>query len=234
MQAPDHADLMQAIRMIDAPRVRALIARGVDVNQNNGVAWHRACFDSDDTIVDLLIEAGADVRAFDDYGLRSAAGINSLDRIRKFIALGANPNANHGQATANVISHSNVEALQFLLESGADPNLNRGKFLCDASISDEFADEMLAVLMSFGGKFEPDMRFKEHLEIMQELDFEPLDLMVKHGLDVRHPSINELAEDNARLKAWQDRKILEINMGLTNEGNPEIITKSAVKRSAGL
>lgn len=235
MPVSSHAALMAAIKAFDARGVRDLIERGIDVNQDNHSAWHRACFEGDEAIIDLLIEAGADVRAHDDYALRAAAGFNSLVRIRKFIALGADPNANQGQATANVISHGNVEALQFLLSSGANPNLNRGQFLCDAATSDEFAEEMLAVLISFGGQFESDMRLKEHLDLIEELDFEPLDLMVQYGLDPRHVSINELVQaGHARLKAWQDRKIIEQGLDGQINGNPENAKKSAIKRSAGL
>lgn len=230
-----HAALMSAIKVFDTKKVEELVRLGIDVKQGNHSAWHRACFEGEETIIDLLIEAGADVRSHDDYALRAAAGFNSLDFIKKFIALGADPNANKGQAVANAIGHGNVEALQFLLDSGANPNLNRGQFLCDAAVSDEFAEEMLAALISSGGQFEEEMRLKEYLDLIEELDFEPLDLMVRYGLDPGHPSINELAQaGHARLKAWQDRKVLELSMDAKDKGNPGNTKKSAIKRSASL
>ncbi len=235
MPASSHEALITAIKAFDTRRVRDLIERGIDVNQDDHSAWHRACSEGEETIIDLLIEAGADVRSHDDYALRAAAGFNSLDLIKKFIALGADPNANKGQAVANAIGHGNVEALQFLLDSGANPNLNRGQFLCDAAVSDEFAEEMLSALISSGGQFEEEMRFKEYLDLIEELDFEPLDLMVRYGLDPGHPSINELAQaGHARLKAWQDRKVIELCLDAKDKGNPENTKKSAIKRSVGL
>ena len=126
--------LVEAVRNRDVVRAHALLAERVDPNvrqPDGATALHWAAQWDDLATVDLLIRAGANVNAANDYGVTpivvacqngSAA---SAQVVRRLLREGANPNAAlpSGQTVLMTASLSgNRDAVDALLAAGAHVN----------------------------------------------------------------------------------------------------------------
>ena len=121
--------LVEAVRGADAAAVRALLHQEVDVNAvgpDGTTALHWAVHRDDLEMADLLIGAGANVRAANRYGVEplSLASVNgSAAMLEKLLVAGADPNTTRpGGETALMTAArtGKADALQVLLEHGAD------------------------------------------------------------------------------------------------------------------
>ena len=159
--------LVLAARDGDAARVRELLAEGVPPNaeepQNGHRPLHQAAEAGHAPIVDLLLDAGADLEAQDGAGrtaLMRAAAAAAVDAGRRLLEAGAAVNtlsANGTTALAQVVGggflrrarsgmtdtvtathEAEMEFARMLFERGADPNLR----------SDEDAPPLKALAMT--------------------------------------------------------------------------------------
>ena len=114
----------------DAEAVRRLLAAGAQVDQpimaNGGTALHVAAAENDIPMAQILLDAGADVRATNEYGsmpLMTAAGNGARECAQLLLDRGAQINAvdaNGLSAIARAIQHGQLDMLDFLADHGAD------------------------------------------------------------------------------------------------------------------
>jgi uncharacterized protein len=127
------APLVLAARKNDMAAVRALLAADPrpDVNQRTADgtgALHWAVYFNDEDLVQRLIEAGAEVKAQNDYGatpMSEAAVVGNVKVLRRLIEAGADvesPNADGQTALMIVARTSNVEAARLLIKHRAKVN----------------------------------------------------------------------------------------------------------------
>jgi ankyrin repeat protein len=122
--------LIEAVKNADSAAVRVLVQRG-DVNErevNGTTALHWAAELDNLEIVELLIRAGAGVKAANRYGttpLALACANGNAAIIERLLRAGADPNAAlPGGETALMTAArtGRIDALKVLLAHGADPN----------------------------------------------------------------------------------------------------------------
>jgi uncharacterized protein len=123
--------LIDAIRTNDVAAVRALVDKRVDVNavQPDGTSVLHWAVDRDvPELVQLLIRAGANVKATNRYGatpLWLAALNGNATTLNMLLEAGADANAasEEGETVLMVAARTgNVDAVKVLLSHGADPN----------------------------------------------------------------------------------------------------------------
>ena len=127
----DGRALIAAVRAQDAGAVRALVARGVDVDAarpDGATALHWAAYHDDAGLVDLLVGAGAAVDAANDYGvtpLGLACDNGSAGVVSRLLAAGADPNCSRGTGETALMTCArtgSAAAVGALLAHGADPS----------------------------------------------------------------------------------------------------------------
>ena len=130
------APLIAAVRAGDVETVRALVGdTTVDVNQtepDGATALHWAVHRSEAILVDLLLEAGADVAATNRYGVQPialAAENGNATILEALLDAGADPNAAlpEGETVLMTAARAgDADAIRLLLVRGADPNARDG------------------------------------------------------------------------------------------------------------
>lgn len=161
-------DLAHAIVQHDGPRIRALIAEGVDPNSPNEAGWRPLHLAIGQLgvgglleIVELLIRHGADVNAWD--GNRNETPI-----------FGA-------------LDPPELAAARMLLEAGADPNVRRSTHETPLQLAVEQGSlEMAAILLSHGAERTLDewggLRGLTPLGMAaRNLDVPLVELLLSHG-----------------------------------------------------
>jgi ankyrin len=125
------SDVADAAMRGDSAAVRALLAKGGDVNAPQGdgaTALHWAVYRGDKELVGLLIRAGANVKAANREGstpLWLASVNGAADVIAALLEAGADANEQLplGRTPLMIASRTgNVDAMKVLLDHGADPN----------------------------------------------------------------------------------------------------------------
>lgn len=125
------ASIVAAAQAKDAAGVRALIAKGADVNavsDDGSTALQWAVHNDDAALVDALINAKANVRAANDLGatpMSEAAVMGDLAVLRSLLKAGADADSTNamGQTALMVIARtSNVAAARLLISKGAKVN----------------------------------------------------------------------------------------------------------------
>ena len=123
--------LVDAVKVGDAARIRALIDDGADVNQaepDGTTPLHWAAYGADVEATRLLLGAGAVANTGNRYGVRplSLACISgSPGVVAALLDAGANPNSTltEGETALMTAARSgNVDVVELLLDAGADPN----------------------------------------------------------------------------------------------------------------
>ena len=138
----ESSPLIVSIRSEDAYSVRSLIDSGEDVNAMSqdligNQYWKltpliRASISGNLEIMQMLINAGADVNGIDEWGdtpLMAAAAFGHVEAAKLLISSGANLDAKKpDETTALMIAarRGNYEVLKTLITAGADPNIGLG------------------------------------------------------------------------------------------------------------
>src|ERR1044071_9136836 len=126
------SDVADAAKAKDAVAVKALLKTGADVNAAQGdgmTALHWAASNGDAALVQMLLSAGANIRATTRLGaitpLHMASQNGHADVVAALIAAGADPNgATATGATALMLAarSGNTDTVTRLVETGADIN----------------------------------------------------------------------------------------------------------------
>jgi uncharacterized protein len=129
--AAERSPLVEAAKNSDRTAVRALIAKGADVNAvepDGTTALHWASYRDDVESADAMLRAGAKVNSANDLGATPLwiASLNgSAAMVRRLLQAGANPNAALllGETPVMVASRSgSTEVVEQLLAKGANVN----------------------------------------------------------------------------------------------------------------
>ena len=130
-RAAERSPLVEAAKNSDRTAVRALIAKGADVNAvepDGTTALHWASYRDDVESADAMLRAGAKVNSANDLGATPLwiASLNgSAAMVRRLLQAGANPNAALllGETPVMVASRSgSAEVVEQLLAKGANVN----------------------------------------------------------------------------------------------------------------
>lgn len=124
-------DLLQAVRSMDARRVRECIAAGADVNVKDNIGktplhWAALCGYLD--VCKVLLDADADLNTRDKYGytpLHEAALYGRLEVCKLLIDAGADVDAKtktDSTPLSFAASKGHLEICELLLDAGADVN----------------------------------------------------------------------------------------------------------------
>lgn len=132
------AEVAEAAKAKDAAAVKALLKSGADVNAAQGdgmTALHWAATNGDAPLVQMLLSAGANVRATTRLGgitaLHMASQGGHSEVVAALIAAGANPNlATSTGATALMLAarSGSTDTVTRLVETGADINAKEKGF----------------------------------------------------------------------------------------------------------
>jgi hypothetical protein len=126
----DNADLRMAVARGDVAQVKSLIAQGVDVDERiergGATALMRAAYGGDTAMVQVLLEAKADVNLQDDYGgtaLIYAAQGNHAGIVRILLRAGADPSleSKNGMTALQIASQAGYGDVVLALTPGASP-----------------------------------------------------------------------------------------------------------------
>jgi ankyrin len=129
--AAERVAIIEAAKNADQAAVRALIAKGADVNAvepDGTTALHWASYRDDVESADAMLRAGAKVNSANDLGATPLwiASLNgSAAMVRRLLQAGANPNAALllGETPVMVASRSgSTEVVEQLLAKGANVN----------------------------------------------------------------------------------------------------------------
>ncbi len=130
--APADARLADAAMNGDRGTVQSLLKQKIDVNAPQGdgtTALHWAAFKDDLEIAQMLIQAGASVKAATRNGaltpLVMAARNGSAPMVDLLLKAGADPNTTSANGTTVLMQAAvagNPDAIRLLLEKGANPN----------------------------------------------------------------------------------------------------------------
>ena len=100
--------------------VDLLLAKGADVNANNGAALNAAVSANDEALVKRLLAAHADPNAGNAVALRTAAGRGTITMLDLLLTHSVNPNLNTCLEAA--IAAKKPAAIKELIAQKADPN----------------------------------------------------------------------------------------------------------------
>jgi len=156
----ERSPLVDAAKNADRTALRALIAKGADVNAtepDGTTALHWASYRDDAESADALLRAGARVNAANDLGATPLwiASLNgSAPMVRRLLQAGANPNAAllRGETPIMVASRSgNPDVVEQLLAKGANVNARgaRGQTALMWAVAQKHA-EVVKVLLARG------------------------------------------------------------------------------------
>lgn len=132
----ERTPLIEAAKSSDRGAVRALIAKGADVNAvepDGTTALHWASYRDDVESADAILRAGAKVNSANDLGATPLwiASLNgSAAMVRRLLQAGANPNAALllGETPVMVASRSgSTEVVEQLLAKGANVNASAAR-----------------------------------------------------------------------------------------------------------
>jgi ankyrin repeat protein len=128
--------LIHAIKTRNISYALELIEKGADINSRDkygNTALMNASYEGLMPIVEKLINAGADVNAYDEENnydaLQYAVMKNHLDIVRVLLKAGANPNAqtvNGYTALMDAAMQGNIDILRTLLQAGVPNGRTRG------------------------------------------------------------------------------------------------------------
>ncbi|KAH0006078.1 Pfs, NACHT and ankyrin domain protein, partial [Aureobasidium melanogenum] len=113
--------------------VQLLLDRGADVNIGDGAALYEAVSQGYHKIVQLLLDRGADVNIRDNAALREASRLGHETIIQLLLNAGADVNARNGDALAKASRYGRYTIVQLLLSRGANVNANDDVALDSAS-----------------------------------------------------------------------------------------------------
>ncbi len=195
--------LVEAVKRQDRVAVRALLKQHVDVNtpQADGATpLHWAIHWDDLDTLDLLIHAGASVRAVNDYGvtpLSLACSNGNAASVTLLLKAGADPNTALPTGETPLMTTArtgNVEAVHALIAHGADVNaveLSQDQTALMWAVSERHA-EVARILIEHGA--DPRARSKRGLTSLllaaRQGDLGSARLLLAAGADV-----NEAASD---------------------------------------
>ena len=161
--------LIVSIRSEDVIAIKSLIDEGEDVNALSrdligNRYWRitplvKASITGNLEIMELLIEAGADVNGKDEWGhtpLMAAVAFDHIKAARLLLESGADIDATKpDKTTALMIAarEGNLVITELLLLKGADPNIGLGSGSTALSLADWHGDEAIRkVLIEYGAK----------------------------------------------------------------------------------
>lgn len=153
--------LMQAVNRGQTTKVRFMIARGADVNEidknyYSRTALHVAVERSNLKIAKILLNAGADLEAQDQYKntpLMSLRWTTSVEMIQLLTQYGADINAKNrsGQtALMNASRTSNLKLVKALLEAGADATIKDN--FKNSALNYAYTEELKQILIAYGAE----------------------------------------------------------------------------------
>ena len=99
--------------------VKQHLAKGADVNAEEGAPLKEAAAHGHADVVDILLAKGADVNAEEGAALRTAAGRGHADVVNLLLAKGADVNAKEGAALKKEARRGNAAVVKLLLAKGA-------------------------------------------------------------------------------------------------------------------
>jgi hypothetical protein len=153
--------LLQAVDRGSYLKTRLMIARGVDVNEidlryHSRTALHLAVERNNLRMVNLLLNAGANVHARDRIGETPLMMVNratSKEIIRTLVQYAADINTQNSIGRTplfNAVIYNNLEATRALLEAGADPNIEDN--YKNSALELAGTDDIKQILIAYGAE----------------------------------------------------------------------------------
>lgn len=156
--------LSLACRVGSEEIVELILSKGIDVNENYGMAIVGAVNVGNMNIIRLLISKGADVNK--QHPICTAVMHKNYEAIALLLQAGAKINyENNSQPLTYAIASLDVQMVKFLLENGADPNIKMGGGAW--SVSNSF------LVFAF--------EQNEATEMSKKCKYEIVDLLLEHG-----------------------------------------------------
>jgi ankyrin repeat protein len=214
--AADEVGLADAARDQDQTQVRALLARGVEVNvraQDGSTALLWAAHWNDTATAELLIRARADANLANDLGMtplsRACTNANAA-LVDLLLGAGANPNtaiATGETPLMTCASTGNADAVRALLARGADVNANEPSQHQNALMwaASERHPSVVRLLVEAGAN--PQARTKKGFTALhfaaREGDIDSVRQLLASGVNVNIKSVPEEKPPAGRGPAYQ-------------------------------
>ena len=116
--------LFEASRIGDLNAVKSLIEQGADVHAYNDAALRSAALCGHLPVVKFLVSEGADVHVDNDIALRWAACRGYLPVVKFLVSKGADVHANNDGALRWASNHGHLPVVKFLVSKGANVRAN--------------------------------------------------------------------------------------------------------------
>jgi ankyrin repeat protein len=168
----------------DVATIRNLIDAGVDVHEGDDKAIINACLKGHLTVVQYLVERGANVRASEggqeDTPLFYACDRGHLNVVQYLLRHGANARDTHSMEAA--VKNGHVDVVQCLLESGADVRSTENYFLLDATLDNDI--KMAECLLKHGSNVHFSYDRALYYAMFNHKNVAMIELLFKYAPDI--------------------------------------------------
>ncbi|KAJ3028742.1 hypothetical protein HDV00_010035 [Rhizophlyctis rosea] len=133
-----HANARKRIFLTRLPIIRLLLERGANVRAYGRFALEKAAENGLVGVVEMLLEYGADIHGEDDSALRLAATAGCGNVVALLLKKGADVSWFGEEALHLATEKGHLEVMRLLLDAGVDPNSKRGTALQNCCIRGDY------------------------------------------------------------------------------------------------
>jgi ankyrin repeat protein len=120
--AAENTPLYYAADSNNIDLVQLLVEAGADVNAGQWPALCQALYKGNTAIAKFLIGHGANVNYPEDWGPLHEASTSNIEMVKLLLARGADINAGHGPALHTAVNRGRRDIVELLIQRGADVN----------------------------------------------------------------------------------------------------------------
>ena len=196
-------------KTFDGEETKILIEAGADINARNEYGETPLMYTYSEEKTKALIEAGADVNVKDNFGKTALMRTFNVEQTKVLLEAGADINDRDKYGQTVLMHARNVEQTKFLLESGADINA-KNKF-GETALMLAHNVEQTKALIEAGADINDRDKFG-HTTLMLANNVEQTKLLIDMGVDIH--ACDELGHNALMLAHTAEQSKLLIEKGI--------------------